>query len=323
MDDFQRFTEGARAGRWRRPLVYLPLAVVAVLVVALGAWGAFAPTTLLGYEADARAEVPRVGKTSGPGWVQNLLAGGSPLSDGPVNVLVLGVDTRPQNEEMGTRTDTIMLVQLDPENDEIKLLSVPRDLLVEIEPGKKDRINAAYAYGGIEQTVDVLTNYAKVPIDHYAVVDFKGFEAAVDAMGGVKVEVEEGEFLERWHVEEGIARLNGRRALVYARYRGTTGGDLDRMERQRRLVAALRSEALRWKTFNKLPEILEITYEHVQTDLGLDEAFSIGRTLFREGRHDRMTSAQLKGTPETLPNGNQVLLPDEEANEAILREFRY
>lgn len=321
MDDFQEFTKKGRAGgRWQRPLAYLPLGLLVAMIVALGAWGALVPVKLLGY--DARAEVPGGGKASGPGWVQNLLAGEAPLSGGPVNVLVLGVDERPDSEEIGTRTDTIMLVHLDPEGEEIKLLSVPRDLLVEIEPGRMDRINAAYSYGGIEQTVDVVANYANVPIDHYVVVDFEGFEAVVDAMGGVEVEVAPGEFPEKWNMQEGIARLNGHRALFYARYRGTPGGDLDRMERQQDLVAALRSKALRRSTLEKLPEILEIADQHVQMDLGLDEAFSMGRTLILQGRHDRLTALQLEGIPVTLPNGMQVLLPDREANEAILQEFR-
>ena len=314
MDDFQRFTREPRAGRWRRPLVYLPLGLLAVIVAV----GALAPMKLLGNEA--RTEMDG-GEASG--WVQNLLAGESPLSGGPVNVLVLGVDERPDSEEMGTRTDTIMLVHLDPEGDQIKLLSIPRDLLVEIEPGTEDRVNAAYSYGGIEQTVDAVASYTRAPIDHYAVVDFEGFEAVVDAMGGVEVEVEQDEFPEKWNFKDGTDRLNGHRALFYARYRGTSGGDLDRMERQRHLVAALRSKALSWRTVNKLPEILDIASQHVQTDLELDEAFAMGRALIRDGRHDRLTSVQLKGTPETLPNGNEVLVPDGSANEVILQQFRY
>jgi hypothetical protein len=61
----------------------------------------------------------------------------------------------------------------------------------------------------------------------------------------------------------------------------------------------------------------------VQSDLGVDEAFALGNVLISEGRHDRLTSDQLKGTPETLENGNQVLIPEEQANEAILEGFRY
>ena len=322
MDDFQRFTKGVKAGRWRRWLLCLTVGLLAaVAIVTTGAWSSLVPMEMLGYDADAR--VPDGSQESGGGWVRHLLAGGSVAPDRPMNVLVLGVDERPHNEAMGTRTDTIMLVQLDPEGNEIKLLSVPRDLLVEIEPGKKDRINAAYSYGGIEQTVDALANYTQVPIDHYAVVDFEGFEQVVDAMGGVEVEVEPGEFPEKWHFEEGIDRLNGPLALFYARYRGTAGGDLDRMERQRDLVAALRSKALSWKTARRLPEILKIMDENIQTDLGFDEALVLGNALIEDGRHDRVTSDQLKGSPETLDNGNEVLVPDKLANEAILQGFRY
>jgi LCP family protein required for cell wall assembly len=250
--------------------------------------------------------------------------GGQPgLTDGPLNVLVLGVDTRPDNQEMGSRTDTIMLVQVVPKTGDVKLLSVPRDLFVEVEPGEKDKINAAYNYGGVDETIETLENYSGLPVDHYAVVDFEGFERVIDAMGGVRVDVGDGQFPEKWRLGEGVQRLNGHKALIYARYRGTPGADLDRMQRQRELVGALRSEALRWHTVKTLPEIMVVMNENVQTDLDLDGAITLGRILIRKGRHAEMTSQQLQGTPETLPNGEQVLIPVEEANQAILDEFRY
>jgi polyisoprenyl-teichoic acid--peptidoglycan teichoic acid transferase len=68
---------------------------------------------------------------------------------------------------------------------------------------------------------------------------------------------------------------------------------------------------------------MTVMHENVQTDLGVDEAISLGQVLIRQGRHAEMTSEQLKGTPETLPDGDQVLVPDEEANDAILDGFRY
>ena len=265
---------------------------------------------------------PQRVKTSPTGWIQRILGGGQ-VTDGPLNVLVLGVDTRPDDEEMGSRTDTIMLVQVVPKTGDVKLLSVPRDLLVEVQPGVKDRINAAYNYGGIDQTITALENYTDVPIDHYAIIDFEGFSEVISAIGGVKVDVGHGEFPEKWHLGEGVQRLGGRKALFYARYRGTPGGDLDRMERQRELVAALRSKALRWNTVKKMPETIKVIDQNVQTDLGVDDAISLGRALIRQGRHARMTSEQLKGTPETLPNGNEVLVPDDEANDTILDGFRY
>ena len=255
-------------------------------------------------------------------WVERMF-GADEITDGPLNVLVLGVDTRPDNEEMGSRTDTIMLVQVVPKRGDVKLLSIPRDLFVQVEPGDKDRINAAYNYGGIEETIAAVENYSGVPIDHYATIDFEGFERVIDAMGGVRVDVGEDQFPEKFRMGEGIQRLNGHKALIYARYRGTPGADLDRMQRQRELVAALRSEALRWNTVKTLPEIMEVMDENVATDLDLDAAMTLGQILIRRGRHAEMTSQQLQGTPQTLSDGNEVLIPDDKANQDILDDFRH
>ena len=254
-----------------------------------------------------------------------------PVAEGPLNVLVLGVDENPgtgddgdgEVAKSGIRTDTIMLVQVVPETGEVKLLSVPRDLFVEIEPGVEDKVNAAYAYGGIEQTLTALEGYTGVPIEHYAVIDFEGFEEVIDAMGGVEVNVEGEDFPPKRHMGDGIEKLRGRKALFYARYRGTEGGDLDRIRRQQEMVAALRSKALRWDTVTKLPKIMRVMNENVETDLGFDTALLVGRAMIKEGRDARMTSTRLDGTPKTLPDGNQVLVPDDEANEAKLDDFRY
>ena len=257
------------------------------------------------------------------GWVQRMFGGASPVQGGPFNVLVLGVDKRPDSEEEGSRSDTMMLVRVDPESGNVKLLSVPRDLLVDVGTGK-DRINTAYNYGGIERAITVFEDFSKIPVDHYAIVDFEGFEETIDAMGGVNVDVGDGDvFPEKWRMKDGVMHLNGRKALMYARYRGTAGGDLDRIERQQRLVAALRSQALDWNTVKRLPKIMEAANQNVQTDLGVRQGISVGRVLIRRGPNAQMTAQQLKGDPQTLENGDQVLIPDNEANTPILDEFRY
>jgi polyisoprenyl-teichoic acid--peptidoglycan teichoic acid transferase len=260
------------------------------------------------------------------GSLQGVPVGSREISGRPLNVLVLGVDKRPPGSEepqvSGVRTDTIMLVQIVLGTGRIRLLSIPRDLLVEVEPGVKDKINAAYAYGGIEQTVGALRSYTEVPINRYAMVDFEGFEDIINAMGKVEVDVE-GELPQKWHMKEGLQKLNGHHALLYARYRGTPRGDLDRIERQQQLVAALRSKALGWNTVIKLPKIMGVMNENVETNLSPQEALSLGRVLIKQGRNAQMTSVQLEGTPDTLPSGAQVLVPNEVANKAILEEFRH
>ena len=293
-------------------VVLISLIVGAVLV------GGPLPIRALGHASDAG-----VVEDSSRSWIERMFAGESPLAEGPLNVLVVGVDSRPDDPEMGSRTDTIMLVQVVPRTGDVKLLSIPRDLYVEVEPGEKDRINAAYNYGGIDQTVDALENYSGVTIDHYAIVDFDGFREVIGAMGGVRVDVGHGLFPEKWHMGEGVQRLGGRKALFYARYRGTSGGDLDRMQRQRQLVAALRSKALQWNIVKKLPATMKVMSENVQADLDLDGAVALGQVLIRRGKHAEVTSEQLQGTPKTLPDGAEILVPDDRTNQLILEKFRH
>jgi polyisoprenyl-teichoic acid--peptidoglycan teichoic acid transferase len=241
----------------------------------------------------------------------------------PLDVLVLGVDRRPNSAEgESTRSDTMMLVRVTPATGEVKLLSVPRDLYIEVESGEKDRINTAYAYGGVEKARAVMEDLTGVDIDNCVIVDFEGFEKVIDAMGKVRVDVGKGVFPEHWNMGEGFERLNGHKALKYVRYRGTPGADLDRIDHQQKLLAALRRQALRWDTVTRLPAIIRITNENVNTDLGILQVIPIARALVLNGENNKMTTAELEGHPTSLPDGEQVLVPDDEANEAILQDFR-
>jgi LCP family protein required for cell wall assembly len=314
-DGYTRERKTVRRIRWWRWA--LPLMLVVLL---LGTEAIAGPISIRTLTHASRPDPGNV-DTSPSDWIQRMF-GTDQLAEAPLNVLVLGVDTRPDDEEMGSRTDTIMLVHVVPKTGDVKLLSVPRDLYVEVEPGEKDRINAAYNFGGIDETINAVENYSGVPVDHYATIDFQGFEKVIDAMGGVRVDVGEGQFPEKWRMGEGVQRLNGHKALIFARYRGTPGADLDRMQRQRELVAALRSEALRWNTVKTLPEIMKVMDENVETDIGVQSAMTLGQVLVRRGRHAEMTSQQLQGTPETLSNGDEVLIPDDGANREILNDFR-
>ena len=313
MRDFQDYTKVPRAARRRWWVWSLPVVVVALLVGGVA----------LAYESGGgETQGSERLEASSRSWIQRMLGGDGQLAEDPFNVLVLGVDERPESEEEGSRTDTIMLVRVVPESGDVKLLSVPRDLLVKVAPGVEDRINAAYNFGGIDQTITAFEEYSGVPVDHYAIVDFEGFKDVINAMGGVEVDVQD-EIPPKFEIEDGLQTLNGKQALYYARYRGTPNGDLDRIRHQQQLVAALRSQAFDWNTVKRLPEILKVADRNVQTDLGSTDGVWLGRVLIRRGPDARMTSEQLEGAPETLENGNQVLIPDDEANGPILDQFRY
>ena len=249
------------------------------------------------------------------------------VANEPLDVLVLGVDRRPSAGEGSTsRSDTMMLVRVSPQTGGIRLLSVPRDLLVEVEPGVQDRINAAYFYGGPTRATEVMENLTGVTIERYAIVDFGGFEDAIDALGGVTLEVEQpiriGLDGRRVYIPPGKQELDGLEALAYARYRGTACGDLDRINRQQRLIAALREQAIGWNSITRVPGIVRVMYKNVDTNLGIVQAISLGRALADEGNDGEIRSYQLKGNPEILPNGDAVLVPEEQANQKILENFR-
>lgn len=254
------------------------------------------------------------------------LAGMSPLagvSGKPRNILVLGVDRRPDTVAArdGVRADTIMLARLSPQTGRIKVVSIPRDLLVQVEPGVEDKINAAYSYGGVPEMTGAVERYTGVSIDHYVIVDFEGFEETVDVMGGVSLRIQD-EFPDKFHLEEGeIRHLNGRKALLYARYRPEVGGDLERIERQQQLMAALRSRALKWGSLKRVPGVAVTVAENVDTDMSVRYMASLGRTLLKRGPGALMTYTKLEGTPITLSDGTQALEPDNGANEDILEEF--
>jgi LCP family protein required for cell wall assembly len=283
--------------------------------------------TIAGTTGEARGEAP--GEQGGT-QSEDEEASDEPApsaSEDSLYVLILGVDRRP-SEAGGapSRSDSMMLAQVSPGNGRVQLLSVPRDLLVEVEPGVEDRINTAYAYGGVEQAAAAVEDLTGIATDRHVIVDFGGFEDAINALGGVTLEVEEPIRLgiegRRVYIPAGRQKLDGLEALAYARYRGTACGDLGRIKRQQRLVAALRQQALGWNTITRLPGIVKVAHENVDTNLGILQAISLGRALAGRGEEGGMKSFQLKGNPETLPNGDAVLVPDDAANEQVLEDFR-
>ena len=310
MHDFDRFTRDKRPRSGRR---MIGLFLVAAMVISLGV-----VTGALAF-LDGETQAEQGDASEGAGVLQRL----ANVSGEPQNILVMGVDERPEgdSEVEGVRADTIMLFRVYPDTGRIKVLSIPRDLLVEIDPGVQDKINASYAYSGASGTISAVEELSGVYVDHYAVVDFAGFEEIIDSLGGVKLDPDESVLPPQWNVGEGVQRLNGRRALVYARLRSTEDGDLDRIRRQQEVVAALRSKAFRWRSVKKFPKVTRTLAENVETDLSVTEIASLGRAVGEHGRNSLMTSTQLKGAPDVLDNGSQVLVPDDEANAAVLREF--
>ena len=241
----------------------------------------------------------------------------------PLDVLVLGIDNRPAGSTVeGSRADTVMVVRVFPDTGDVKMLSIPRDMFVEIKPGEQDRINAAYSYGGVPQATATVERLTGMSVDRYAVVDFQSFEDLVNAVDGVTVDTNAYGAMPPGRHMEGTQTLDGEQALFYARYRGTPGGDLDRIARQQQVVGALREKLVSWGTVSKLPGVVKSIHGKLDTDLGLMANLSLARALPNADDASAFKTYQLTGAPTTLPDGRQVLVPDLTENERILQEFR-
>jgi len=190
---------------------------------------------------------------------------------GRTNILVLGVDARPGDEN--SRSDTMMLISIDPKLDKAAVVSIPRDTKVEIKNSTLDKICAANFVGGPEYAVEVVEDLMGIAVDHYIEVDFNGFKKIIDTLGGVTIDVPQRMYKpsENINLYPGKQRLNGEQALAFVRYRDYAYGDIQRTAQQQEFIRALADEVLQAKTITKLPKLVKQVSEYVDTDLKVND----------------------------------------------------
>lgn len=217
-----------------------------------------------------------------------------------VTLLLIGADDRPH--EPG-RSDTMILVFLNPRNHQAAMLSVPRDLKVPIPGHGSTKINASYAYGGVELTRRTIQQVFGVHIDYYAKADFKGFVEIVDTLGGVEVEVPDVEgggrgmnYDDNWdnlhiHLKPGWQRLDGKQAIGFVRYRksntpGLGDGDFGRAARQQQFLKAMVEQKLRLSNALQLARVAPKVLRWVDTDMSVREAAELALVLKDVKQHN-------------------------------------
>ncbi|MDC2943831.1 LytR family transcriptional regulator [Bacillus thuringiensis] len=192
----------------------------------------------------------------------------------PISILLMGID---QRESETSRSDSLMLFTLNPQKKSMKITSIPRDSYTEIVgKGKKDKINHAYAFGGIDMSVKTVENFLNVPVDHYIEVNMAGFRDIVDAVGGVDVN-NDLEFTSRdQHFAKGNIHLNGETALKYTRMRyEDPRGDFGRQMRQRQVIQAVIKKGASVSSLASYGDVLKVIEKNVKTSLTQDQMFDI------------------------------------------------
>lgn len=199
----------------------------------------------------------------------------------PFTVLLLGVDER--TGDVG-RSDTIMVVGVNPDKHSVLLYNIPRDTRTEIVgKGKLDKINHAYAFGGVDMSIRTVENFMNVPIDYYVKVNMEGFAKIIDILGGVSVDNPFGFTIDGVTYPQGRLSLDGENALLYSRMRyDDPKGDIGRIERQQSVLGELIDKAKRLQTVTKLPDILDQIRANAKTNLTIDDM----KELFNNYRKD-------------------------------------
>jgi LCP family protein required for cell wall assembly len=269
--------------------------------------------------------------------------------DGRINVLLLGIGG--PGHDGPDLTDTIMLASIDPINNEAALVSIPRDLWVKIPNNGTQKINAAYAYGkqqskakdaagkqkdALDLVDKTVGNVIGIPIHYHVVVDFAAFKQAVDAVGGVTLNVPEQLYdptiawENNWNsviAKPGVQTFNGSKALLYARSRETST-DFARGQRQRALLVALKDKVTSAGTFTnpvKISDLLSSFGNNVYTDFSLNDIMrlkeigskipssSISSLDMVTPPHDLLTTGMINGLSTVYPKagvGNYTALQD-------------
>lgn len=266
----------------------------------------------------------------------------------PVNILLIGVDKRPEAEE-GVRSDTLILVRLEPQQGWASMLSIPRDSVVNVPNLGQSKINAAYTYGyenaaqiygdgtdpdagGGALAAETVEQFLGVKVDYVAQVDFNGFQQLVEAVGGVTVDVPapllDAEFptedygVERIYIPAGLQVMDGRTALTYARSRHSSN-DFDRGARQQQVLRALldqiQTRGLLENT-ESLAQWADILAQNVRTTMPIRDLRMIGglTNLARQLDGDRVVQMSLNPDDVAVDyeNGSDI-----HWNQASVREL--
>lgn len=260
--------------------------VVALAIVLIGAGAAFAYVNSISNNLHEGLDEETINAL-------NATPTETALGDEAFYMLLMGIDTsanRVEYEEDGdtTRSDSMILARVDPVNKKVALISIHRDTIVDMGEYGEQKINAAYQYWGAAGAIDAVSKMAGVPITHYASVDFDGFRAIVDSLGGVEVDVpieindpDADPDYGDGHLDAGLQTLDGRQALILCRSRHTyddiaSDGDVMRAANQRMVIGAIAKKILA-SDIMTIATTVQTMSQYITTDLELTDIIGLAQ----------------------------------------------
>lgn len=215
--------------------------------------------------------------------------------EGYTTIALFGGDSRDGQLEAGTHADTIMIVSIDNETKEVRLVSVYRDLIVKRPDGKLGKANSAYFLGGPKQAINMLNQNFDLDIEDYVTVDFTVMADVVDELGGIEIDVTDAEAKEinnhidgtaevvgkkAHHMQGGLQTLDGVQAVTYSRIRKNVGGDYARTERQRIVIQKL-AEKVKGTDLSTINDLIDTVFSQISTSFTLKELIGLSTGVFQ------------------------------------------
>lgn len=265
---------------------------------------------------------------------QSMPKASNPSGNKPVNILLLGMDIGDPNQEDNKdikRTDTIMVVNYNPETDKITTVSLPRDTLIQ-NNGNSVKINSAFAIGGYSRIKTEVEGLLNVNINYIVKVDYDAFVDIIDAIGGVKMKIErnmiyddEGQNLHINFKAGETVKLDGQKAQEFFRWRknndgsGFANGDLDRIQNQQKFIAKVIDKCTNPLIVFRIPKIMSAIGNNVETNMSPFSIIKYGLKFMGVSNND-ISMLTAAGTPKTI-NGQSFLVFDKNSNKDIISQL--
>ncbi len=296
------------------------IVALAVVVLALAA-----PGLAVGYANGVVAPVSGSGQTA---QVQQEIKAADqeidrPIPNKPVNILLIGSDKSTVLGDPG-RSDTQLLVRLDPQTKSISMLSLPRDLRVYIPDHGYDKMNTAYAYGGPALVIKTFKELTGLPINHFIEINFSGFWHVVNILGGVYIAVDRTYFVpasenyKSINLPAGYQLVRGKQALNYVRFRHDERGDFGRMQRQQLFLRETQKQSERWSSdWTKVLKLIRAITGETKSDLSSLKKLQPLVELAFQVDTSKVYQTHLEGLTPTIGGVSYVTATDGEIAAAV------
>ncbi|WP_283153403.1 LytR family transcriptional regulator [Guptibacillus hwajinpoensis] len=227
----------------------------------------------------------------------------------PISILLMGVDERENDQG---RSDTMIMITVNPNDNSMIMFNIPRDTRTEIiGRGTVEKMNHAYAYGGVEMAMDTVENFLDVPIDYYFKVNMEAFEDVVSALNGVTVDNPFAFDYGGYTFPKGEVSLNADEALAFSRMRyEDPKGDLGRNDRQREIIKAIIDKGANVGSINKIDDLLEAVGSNVKTNMTFKEMNDIFKNY--KGARNNMETFEIDGSGEMIDGLWYYIVSDQE-----------